>query len=37
MEGLGVVAVAVGGTLDLVLQARALAGARPTVATLGRS
>jgi copper transport protein len=35
MEGLGVMAVAVGGTLDLVLQARALAGARSTVGVLG--
>src|SRR6185503_6130251 len=35
MEGLGVMAVAVGGTLDLVLQARALSGARSTVGVLG--
>ena len=34
MEGLGGTAMAVGGTLDLVLQARALAGARSTIGVL---
>jgi copper transport protein len=34
MEGAGGIAVAVGGTLDLVLQARALAGARSTIGVL---
>jgi putative copper export protein/methionine-rich copper-binding protein CopC len=34
LEGLGLMAVAAGATLDLVLQARALAGARSTLETL---